>query len=173
MLHRLVGLAASALLSIGLSVVPVHAQDSATGPDRLTESYGPWVLECGAGRTGCHIFQALYRAKDRARLVQVTVFAPAEPNAEPTMRALVPLGATLAHGAVIEVDGAGPLTVPFRACWPRGCVAELTLTPALEASLRAGATLAVSVEGADTGRTIRFELALDGLGAALDRLRAL
>jgi len=192
-MNGFLGLVAFAVLSIGLAgglaggpagspaedpaggpaSGPVLAQNSSEGPDRLTENYGPWVLSCGAGRTGCYVFQALYRAKDQARLVQFTVFSPAEPDAAPVARALVPLGATISRGAVIEVDGGDPLRVPYQACWPRGCVAQLTLTPELELSLRGGETLAISVEGADTGRVIRFELALKGLAAALDRLRAL
>ena len=165
-------LAATLLLS-GLSVGPVVTQETKSAPDSLSEAYGPWVLNCGAELTGCHVVQALFRAKDKARLVQVTVLASSESNPTQMMRALVPLGATLSEGVVVEIDAAAPQTVVFQACWPRGCIAEFPLTPELEADLRAGETLAVSVQGADTGRTIRFELALAGFGAALDRLRGL
>ena len=69
------------------------------------------------------------------------------------------------------VDDGAPTSVPFLACWPRGCVAETALTPELEAALRAGLILAVVVESADTGQTVRFELSLDGMTRALDQLR--
>jgi invasion protein IalB len=161
----------SASLAAGPVAGPATAQDETASPDSLRETYGPWVVSCGPARTGCHMFQALRRTKDGARLVQVTVFAPAEGSQQ--MRALVPLGAKIAAGAVLQVDKIAPQTVPIDACWQRGCVAELALDSELEDRLRAGKTLAVSVVGADTGRTIRFELALKGFSAALDRLNEL
>lgn len=87
------------------------------------------------------------------------------------LRALAPLGAVLAEGAVLVVDDGAPETIPFLSCWPRGCVAETALTPDLEAALRAGLTLVVLVKSADTGQTVRFELSLDGITRALDELR--
>jgi invasion protein IalB len=161
------------LLLAGPAAGPALPQNSTATPDSLRETYGSWVLSCGAGRTGCHVFQALYRGADKARLVQVTVFAPTEDSGTPLLRALVPLGATIAAGAAVAVDGGTPETVPFRACWPRGCVAELALTSDLEMQLRIGEILSVAVQGADTGRTLRFELALEGISAALNRLAGL
>jgi invasion protein IalB len=48
-------------------------------------------------------------------------------------------------------------------------IAEMPLPPRMVASLRAGNTLAILVGSADTGQTIRFELSLEGVSAALDR----
>ena len=79
----------------------------------------------------------------------------------------------LIEAAVLVVDDGAPTSVPFLACWPRGCVAETALTPDLEAALRAGLTLAVLVVSAENGQTIRFELSLDGITRALDRLRGM
>jgi len=163
-------LAAGALLA-GLSAGPGATQESATAPDALSEIYGSWTLRCGAERTGCHVLQALYRAKDNARLVQVTLFSPPDAEGAMFLRVLTPLGAVLTGGAALAIDDGAPVSVPFLACWPRGCVAEAALTPDLEAALRTGLTLAVVVESADTGQTTRFELSLDGITRALDELR--
>ncbi len=165
-------LAAGALLA-GLSAGPAATQESATSPDALSETYGSWSLRCGAEGAGCHVFQALYRVTDKARLVQVTLFSPPDAEGALLLRALTPLGAVLTGGAILAVDDGAPTSVPFLACWPRGCVAETALTPDLEAALRAGLTLAVLVENADTGQTVRFELSLDGITRALDRLRGM
>ena len=150
---------------------PAVVQESATAPDALSETYGAWTLRCGAERTGCHVFQALYRADDKARLIQVTLFSP--PGAEGAMflRALTPLGAVLTDGATLIVDDAEPESAPYVACWPRGCVAETALAPDMEAALRAGLTLAVLVVSADTRQTVRFELSLEGISRALDEFR--
>lgn len=171
MIRYTASLVAAFLLSFSLSADSVPAQNDSQSPDSLRETYGPWVVACGAERTGCHMFQALQRAKDNARLVQMTVFAPAEGSQ--LMRALVPLGAKISAGAVVQVDENPPVTMPFDSCWQRGCIAELALTAELEAQLRGGEKLAVSVEAADTGRTVRFELALKGFAKAVDRLNDL
>ena len=71
MRNRTLALLAAGTLLVGLTTGPAAAQESTTAPDALTESYGAWTLRCGAERVGCHVFQALYRAKDKARLVQV------------------------------------------------------------------------------------------------------
>ena len=165
-------LAAGALLA-GLSAGPAAAQESATSPDALSETYGSWSLRCGAEGAGCHVFQALYRAKDKARLVQVTLFSPPDADGALLLRALTPLGAVLIEAAVLVVDDGAPTNISYISCWPRGCVAETALTPDLEAALRAGLTLAVLVVSAENGQTIRFELSLDGITRALDRLRGM
>ena len=169
--NRTLALLAAGALLVGLAAGPAAAQESTTAPDSLSETYGSWTLRCGAEGAGCHVFQALYRAKDKARLVQVTLFGAADDGGGLLLRALTPLGAVLSGGAALVVDDGAPTSVPFLACWPRGCVAETTLTPDLEAALRAGLILAVVVESADTGQTVRFELSLDGMTRALDQLR--
>ncbi len=119
----------------------------------------------------CHAFQALFRAKNNALLIQVTLFSPHEAEGTLFVRALTPLGAVLTGGSVLVVDDATPESMPYVACWPRGCVAEMPLTPDFEAALRAGQILALLVKNADTGQIVRFDLALGGLGAALDKFR--
>ena len=171
MKRRTLTLLAAGTLLAGLSAGPGATQESAASPDALSEIYGSWSLRCGAEGAGCHVFQALYRTKDKARLVQVTLFSPPDAEGGLLLRALTPLGAVLTKGAVLVVDDGAPTSVPFLACWPRGCVAETALTPDLEAALRAGLTLAVLVQSADTGQTVRFELSLDGITRALDELR--
>jgi len=169
--RRTLTLLAAAALLAGLPTGPAAAQESTTSPDALSATYGSWTLRCGAERAGCHVFQALYRAKDKVRLVQVTLFDAVDDGGGLLLRALTPLGAVLTGGAILAVDDGAPTTVPFLACWPRGCVAETALTPDLEAALRAGLTLAVLVESADTGQIVRFELSLDGITRALEQLR--
>lgn len=168
---RTLTLLVAGILLAGIPTEPAAAQESPTTPDALSETYGSWTLRCGPERAGCHVFQALYRADDKARLIQVTLFSPPGAEGEMFLRALTPLGAVLAGGAVLAVDDDAPTSVPFLACWPRGCVAETALAPDLEAALRAGLSLAVAVESADTGQTVRFELSLDGITRALDELR--
>ena len=171
MRRRTLTLLVAGILLAGIPTEPAAAQESTTAPDALSETYGAWTLRCGAERTGCHVFQALYRVDDKARLIQVTLFSPPGAEGEMFLRALTPLGAVLSGGAALVVDDGAPTSVPFLACWPRGCVAETALTPDLEAALRAGLILAVLVQSADTSQTVRFELSLDGITRALDEFR--
>jgi invasion protein IalB len=113
--------------------------------------------------------QGLYRAKDKARLIQVTLFSPPSADGALMIRMLTPLGAVLTDGIAVIVDGAGEERIPYISCWPRGCIAEMPLTHRLEKTLRAGNTLAILVISSDTGQTIRFELSLEGVSAALNR----
>ena len=165
-------LAAGALLT-GLSIGPAVTQESTTAPDDLSETYGSWILRCGADRTGCHVFQSLFRAEDNAKLLQVTLLPANDGEEALVLRALTPLGAVLADGAALEIDEIEAPTAPFLTCLRRGCIAETPLVPELEAAMRGGETLAVSVVGTENGRTVRFELSLDGITRALDRLRGL
>ena len=166
--RRTLSLLAASILVTGLSAGPVATQETTDAPDSVTEIYGAWTLNCGPDRTGCHAFQALHRAKDKARLVQVTMLDTDEGL---VLRALTPLGTKLAEGAVLSIDEIASDTVPFDTCWQRGCVAETPLTDELDAALRAGTTLAVEVIASDTGQPIRFELTLDGVNRALRRLK--
>ncbi len=144
---------------------------STTAPDVMSETYGSWDLRCGPEGARCHVFQALYRAKDKDRLVQVTLFSPPEAKGGLFLRSLTPLGAVKTGGAVLMIDDCAPTSFPYVACWRRGCVAETALTTDLEAALRAGLILAVLVKSADTGQTVRFELSLKGITRALEQLR--
>jgi len=164
-------LMAAGTLIIGLSLGPAAAQETADTPDELTETYGSWTLRCGSEATRCHVTQSLFRAKDNARLIQVTLFSSPEANGVLLMRALTPLGSVLKNGAAMIIDETKPENAPYLSCWPRGCISELKLTVGLVAALRAGQVLAVQSSSATTGQTIRFELTLDGISAALNRLK--
>lgn len=152
---------------------PVTAQSGKAAetqaPDERTETYGSWTLRCGAEASSCHVFQALFRTEDGAQLVRVTLFA--DENGQMLLRVLAPLGADLAAGVPLGVDEGAIAMLPFRSCWPHGCIAETALTSDIEAELRGGEVLSASVVGADTGQTVRFEFALNGLARALERMR--
>lgn len=158
--------------SMAQSDVQSETQAGSAAPDGLTEVYGDWTFHCGPEAAGCHVFQPLLRSEDRARLLQVTVLPARSPDGEDRLRVLTPLGADLAASVALEADGSALAALPFASCWTRGCVAEAALTPALEETIRAGEILSVSVVGADTGKTVRFELKLEGVGRALKRLAA-
>lgn len=147
---------------------PLIAQEDAQSPDQVSESYGSWMLRCGAARTDCRILQELVRAEDGARLVRVTVFRGEDDGL--LLRVLTPLGAHLDSGVSLLVDEAELPALSYDSCWQAGCVAQRALTAGLETALREGEALAVSVVGADTGQAVRFELALNGFTRALDRM---
>ena len=142
-------------------------------PDSLNETYGTWDIRCGAGLTGCHVVQALTPKNSDKPVVRVTLFRPGGKAGALMLRALTPLGARLRAGTVVEIDGGTKLKMPIATCLDRGCLSEATVTPAQEVEMRTGTILAVMVVASEGGKTIRFELALDGVGAAIDRMNAL
>ncbi|MEO1469924.1 MAG: invasion associated locus B family protein [Pseudomonadota bacterium] len=137
------------------------------GPDALTERYGVWTVRCAAGGAGCTAFQVLNNAESRQRVLQVTVF---EKGGERVVRFLTPLGPDLARGLELSVDEADAVTVPFLTCYQRGCIAETALDTLLGQMLRAGDVMALRLIAAESGRGVRFEVSLDGVDRALDRL---
>jgi len=113
MKHRiLVAFAALAVLA-GLSTSPAVSQEAANAPDEISETYGAWILRCGPDETRCHVLQALIRAKDKARLLQVTLFSPPGAEGALFLRALTPLGGVLTDGVALIVDEAEPENAPL------------------------------------------------------------
>jgi invasion protein IalB len=169
MMRKLLSLLAVTALAAGLVTSQATAQETTSTPDQLTETYGNWTLRCGPGETRCHVSQSLFRAEDKARLLQVTLFSPPGADGAMFFRSMSPLGAILTDGVALIVDDAEPVTAQYISCWPRGCMAEVPAKLGLLTALRAGKQLAVQVKSAETGQTIRFELSLEGISAALDR----
>lgn len=169
--RRLKGCLAAAVMALaGFVPGSTAAQTGSVTPDSLNETYGAWTMKCGAGLTGCHVTQSMFAKDGNQRLMRVTVFSPPDGDGTTIFRALTPLGSRLSEGAVIEVDGGSQTKMAFATCLARGCLAETALTPELEADLTDGKTLAVMIVAAAGGKTIRFELSLDGFAPALERM---
>lgn len=173
-LTRALRLAGAGALVLMLAPLPQaqEAGEEAAGPDSLVERYGAWTVQCASGNRACQAFQQLSNAENGQRLVRVTVLPGAE-DGTPRMRLLVPLGPQIESGVVLTVDETEPKTATYVTCLQRGCIAQTEIDEILEEKLRAGEKMFVAVAAVESGRVVRFELSLNGVSRAMDRLFAL
>jgi invasion protein IalB len=150
---------------------------ASSSPERTTASYGDWTLRCeahaGAPAKTCEVAQAILDAQGQA----VAQLVLARPAARPPAAGLVgvvqvPLNATVAEPVRLTFEASGPavLSLPFRACAPRGCFAEGALPDQEFQQLRRRAEPArLEYRDAAANGVVR-PVSLRGLSAALDAL---
>lgn len=160
-------LIAAALVS-GAVAVPAVAQQ----PDRLSEVYGGWTVECVAadgGRT-CIMSQAITAAENNRRVLQAELRLD---GGATRLVLLGPFGVLLEAGVVAVVDDKELRTFPFRTCLPAGCLVEVELSSGELESLRRGSQLVLRLKAADSSADVNLNLSLSGVSAALNRLNEL
>lgn len=163
----LAGLAAAAG---GAAVAPTA---TAQAPDRLSEVYEDWTVECAAREAGaqrCVMVQLLTVSESGQRILHVEISLP---EAAPHLALLGPLGVLLPAGVTTAIDGEMPRSHAFHTCLAGGCLARSALEEAEVAALRAGNTMTVTLRAADTGATLNLSVSLKGFTAALKRLHEL
>ena len=160
------------LFAFSVFAAPAKTKKDTTRPDTSSETYGSWLLRCGANGKNCYLVQSLVRKKDRRRLARVTIFAPPRKNGKLKLRMLLPLGVALAKGTKLTVDKAAPRKMPYLTCLRSGCMAELTVPSILERRLHVGNTLTVTVFSLKGAKPIRFQFSLKGLTRAILKLRS-
>lgn len=79
----------------------------------------------------------------------------------------VPLGMTIPHGVLIQIDKKKPLKLGYSICHGGGCVAEAELTPELNADFTAGKELIIGVRDM-TGKNRAFSVPLNGFADRLN-----
>ena len=162
-----------ATVAISAQAADTKAEPKAAAPDKISETYGAWTLTCGAKRQGCHISQALFRRKDKARILNVAVYRGAGKNKPLIFRTLAPLGLKLSAGVSVTIDKGKPAKIPFIACLRIGCIADVPLNDGLEKALRAGKAMQVDLTAFAQSRKIQMKLNLNGFSRALDRLNSI
>ena len=150
-----------------LASFPAAAQEFA---DTLRETHGDWQVHCAtdpAGLQECFIFQAVDMQANGERVMTAVAAKPA--GAEPLLRLTVPLGVLLPNGLNMAVDQVDLGTVGFLTCFVDGCMTQVTLTPDVLSSLKAGNQATVTIY--DTvGQPAGLPLSLSGFTAAWDAL---
>jgi invasion protein IalB len=142
-----------------------HAQE----PDRLSEIYGDWTVNCvnGDGGRQCAMVQTLTSNENGQRVLQAEL---ATTGGNTRLILVAPFGVLLEAGVSATIEGEALKTIPYRTCIPAGCIAETQLTADEIAKLRRGATLALRLKAADSGSDVNLSLSLAGVSAALNRL---
>lgn len=169
--------ALSLLLSL-LGIVVVFggnalAQSLPGGASSIQETYQDWQVRCVSGEenASCVLTQRQV-SQDTGQLLLALEFRTTEANGLAGTIAM-PFGLRLGAGVTMQIDEgepAGPLG--FSTCLPGGCFVPLTTDEGVTSLLREGETLTLTAQLLD-GRSILFNVSLNGFAAALDRIQAI
>lgn len=173
--HLFGGLIAAALM------LPVSAMAQSAAPPAGTpltptdvKPIGDWTVRCFpvASSSPCDMYEELDDKNTHQRVLGVSIaFVPANNNH--VAQIAVPLGVSIASGAVIKTDSFTSPKMPYRRCDRDGCYVELLLTQAVVDGLtKSGPEATVNIV-ADGGKPFALRFSLNGFAAAHDAMAAL
>ncbi len=175
------------LLSCAAALAQGHAAAAPT-PDDTSETYGDWILHCGAspaGERACEVtasiklrggtapvarlaFGRAIEAKDKKDKDQAK---DAEKNRTTRLVVLVPVNVSIAPGVDVAADVTKPhITLPFKSCIPAACFAEIELSDDQLQTFRNRSQLGQLVFTDPAGKQLPIEISFKGLDQALDAL---
>ncbi|MEN5083308.1 invasion associated locus B family protein [Bosea sp. TWI1241] len=141
------------------------------GATAINEVFGDWTVDCrmADGKRSCSLSQAQGDSRTNQRVFAIELRTPREDRAEGTI--LMPFGVKLENGAVLKLDdkdlGQG---LRFSTCVPAGCLLPISFPKVATDAMKAGKTLTAAALNLSSGEVVSFNIALNGFGAALDRL---
>ncbi len=142
------------------------------GATSIQETYQDWQVSCvvQGNDKRCVIAHQQTDAQSRQRILAI------ELQPTPTGIAgvfVLPFGLVVDRAPTLQIDDrTSSLPLRFHTCLPVGCLVPLSLDQAALNEVRGGSQLKLKAL-ADNGREIEFVVSLRGLGAAIDRARAL
>lgn len=171
----------ASLTAFAMLAAPVLAQTTnrtAAGPSlpggasSIQETYQDWQVSCQIVETTkrCSVSQQQVQQNGQ-RVLAIELQQGLDGRLAGSL--ILPFGLLLDNGVTLAVDDkqAGQ-QLRFRTCVPGGCIVALAFDNAMLTTLRTGTNLKLQATSTD-GPTIPLALSLKGLGAALDRLKAL
>jgi invasion protein IalB len=152
--------------------LPASAQQASlpNGASALQESYQDWQLSCTVQDNGsaCALLQDQTQQNGQ-RLLAVEIGMQGN-GAVATL--LLPFGILFDSGVTPQIDDQPPMgALRFRTCLPTGCIVVLPIDQVTLDRLRAGTSLKLGVMTA-ANTPLTFQVSLNGLTAALNRLKA-
>lgn len=176
---RLGGMALAAVLTLGGlgALGTVQAQEAVEGPSSVQETYRDWVVSCVTPQATeaapapariCEMRQELRQAEGNQRVLTMAL-QPAAEGTGATVTMIAPFGLLLSQPVTIDVAETRVADVPFRTCYPQGCVATAPLAQAAVDLIAAGAEAVVGMTSTD-GQTLTLTVSLAGFTGAWNRL---
>lgn len=153
------------LLATILAIMPAFAQAAPAVGDR----FGDWVFQCDAraeGQTDCAFMQTILDPANKSPLAQIRILQPRK-DGKGSMIALLPLGLNIALGVKAAVDEKEAVDVRISTCLPRGCLAQIDLTPDIIAKLKAGTVLGFTFDIVSVRKRVNLNSSLSGVSSAL------
>jgi invasion protein IalB len=146
---------------------PALAQQSSQAPE-TTEIFGSWTVRC-VGQETEKSCEAVLTVSGQGGLIAQIAFGRPDAAKEAVMAARTPLGVHVASPLALQSEGGTTVSAAFSTCLPAGCLAQTKVSDAELDAFKAGET--AIIEFAErTGRKVRVNIPLGGLGDALQRL---
>ncbi|MBL8585009.1 MAG: invasion associated locus B family protein, partial [Rhizobiaceae bacterium] len=155
-----------ALLVFSVAAAPAQEMQPESGPEASsvdTPKLG-WPLVCrsleNSSEKACSMTLTLATKERKQRVLAATVLRDKR-DGRPIMRLSLPHGLMLPKGVRLAVDGGPAETYPILTADKNGSYAIIVLDDKLEAALKSGKIIIVSVERFSGGE-VDFKLPLDG-----------
>jgi invasion protein IalB len=152
-------------MAILLATIPGFADAAPAVGDR----FGDWVFQCEAraeGQTDCAFVQTILDPASKSPLAQIRILQPRK-DGKGSLIALLPLGLNLEMGVKAAVDETQSVDVRISTCLPRGCLAQIDLTPEVITKLKAGVTLGLAFDIISVRKRVSLNSSLSGVSSAL------
>lgn len=153
------------LTAVALATLTISTATSVMANTKTTKTFSKWRVDCVKTdkAKACVIAQVLINQKTKQRVISMTVRKPKDEAAKVVLQ--VPLGVSLAPGLTLAIDNAKPLTIAYKACVPKGCVAEFALADEWIKALGGGTDSTVTVTSLK-GEAAPFKFTLTGFADA-------
>lgn len=139
-------------------------------PPDSREEIGDWVLECyEAPVDQCQIYQRIL-INQGTGVAMVATFAWDATAEGIRAQIALPLGITLAKGAIISGDDGGVFQAGISRCTQQGCLVEGVISETMVTSLESSETANITVVDSN-GNDFAIPIMLDGFTEALARIR--
>jgi len=153
---------------------PAAASSLPNGASSINETYGDWTVDCRItdGQKRCMMTQAQGNNQTGQRVYAIELLPTRDGKTEGTI--LMPFGLNLDAGAVLKLDdkdlGKG---LRFSTCVPQGCLLPVSFPTVATDAMRKSAKLMVASLNLSSGEAVTFNVSLNGVGSALDRVTQL
>jgi len=158
--------AAVSLLGIAGAAVAQQAPAQPDKDDVKVTNYQDWEVRClkSSNPQQCEMTQLIKSADSGSPVMRVVLGYPKQIDTA-AMIFILPLGTQLVPGVSLSVDGGQAQRIPFQACLPNGCRADLPVKPALLNKLKNGGQATVTIVG-PRGKKMNLDISLMGFTAA-------
>lgn len=170
------------LIALGALTTAVMAQDNAPAPQAApppatppavtdNKPVGDWTVRCFAVTSGspCDMYEELQDNTSHQRVLSVSIaYVPKDDRN--VVDIAVPLGVSIAAGAIIKTDTYTSPKLGFRRCDQAGCYVEGLMPNDMVAAIaKSGPNAAVNIT-ADDGKAFSIRLSLNGFAGAHDAM---
>lgn len=153
------------LIAMALGTLATTMATPVLADTKTSKTFSNWQVECVETdkAKACIMSQVLINQKTKQRVISMMVRKPKGEDGKIVLQ--VPLGVSLASGATLTLDNAKPVVFAYKACVPKGCVAEFKLTDEWVKALGGGADCTITVTSLK-GEAAPFKITLKGFADA-------